>query len=285
MNEAKLNRGLNVRSLTIYLLPLLLAVWACGGEAVTPTAIPTETPVATPTLAAQLIPTEIPTDTPQPLAAPPTRSQEVTPTGRPESPTGPVALACPISGDNLLINPSFEPPFNQIGQKEINVANGWQPWFVQAGENFPPEYKPADPRFTNRVLDGSSAQVYFKSFGRFIAGVRQTVIGLEPGARYQFSVYGHGWSCEEFNMCSDGSSYNPANMNMRVGIDPQAGSDGRASSIVYSEFRSVLDTYEIFCIDVVATGDKLTVFTYAAPDGPRQNQDIYWDKAALIRAP
>ena len=165
------------------------------------------------------------------------------------------------------------------------MANGWQPWFVDAGDNFAPEYKPADPQFAGRVLDGSSAQVYFKSFGRFIAGVKQTVTGLEPGSRYQFSVYGHAWSCEEFDQCSDGSSFNPANMNMRVGIDPAGGSDARSAAVKYSDFRSVLDNYEIFCIDVFAASDTITVFTYAAPDGPRQNQDLYWDNASLIKAP
>ena len=267
-------------------IALVLAILACSLSDETPTEIPTETPVPTPSLAVAIEPTVPPTNTPVGIGDVPTRLPEATatqPTTSNEQGSGP--LNCPISGTNLLTNASFEAPYESVGAAEFNVANGWFPWFFEAGENFAPEYKPADPQFAGRVIDGATAQVYFKSFGRFVAGVGQVVLGLEPGARYQFSVYGHGWSCEDFNQCKQGQSFNPANMNMRVGIDTSAGRDGRASGITYSPFQNVLDSYQIFCVDAVATSDRLTVFTYAAPDGPRQNQDIYWDNAALIKAP
>lgn len=192
--------------------------------------------------------------------------------------------ACPAGGQNLLQNPSFEGDYKPFGAfTELNHAALWFPWWRDGENNLRPEFKPAEQAIAaNRVHSGTRAQQYFKSFGMFKAGVSQSVLNVPIGARLQLSAYGQAWSCEEFNMCPDGRSVNPANMFMRVGIDPYGDTNPFAPTIVWSEYFNPLDAWQIACVETVAEAEIITVYLWASPDGPRQNQDVYWDDASLV---
>ena len=198
-----------------------------------------------------------------------------------------IAAACPAGGQNLLLNPSFEGEYKPFGAiKELNHAPNWFPWWQDSGGNFRPEYKPAEiSTAPNRIHSGNLAQQYFKSFGQFKAGLFQSVLNVPAGSRLQFSAFGQAWSCQEFSTCSDGTSVNPANMLMRVGIDPTGDTDYTANTIVWSPYFNPLDSWQIACIEAVAESDIVTVWLWASPDGPRQNQDVYWDDASLVVVP
>lgn len=200
----------------------------------------------------------------------------------------PVAAGgCPASGQNLLLNPSFEGQYKPFGAfNELNHAPNWFPWWQDGQNNLRPEFKPADIAIApNRVHGGSLAQQYFKSFGQFKAGLYQSVLNVPAGSRLQFSAHGQAWSCEEFNMCPNGTSVNPANMLMRVGIDPTGDTSFLADTIVWSAYFNPLDQWQVACVEAVAERDIVTVYLWASPDGPRQNQDVYWDDASLVVIP
>jgi hypothetical protein len=203
------------------------------------------------------------------------------------SSSGGSTAACPASGTNLLSNPSFEGEFKPFGSiTELNHAPNWFPWWKDGENNLRPEYKPAGVDVApNRVHSGSTAQQYFKSFGQFKAGLSQSVLNLPIGTRLQFSAHGQAWSCIEFSKCSNGTSFEPANMLMRVGIDPFGGTDPFSGDIKWSAYFNPLDHWEIACVEAVAESAIITVYVWASPDGPRQNQDIYWDDATLISLP
>lgn len=200
---------------------------------------------------------------------------------------GAVTGACPSGGQNLLANPSFEGQYKAFGAfKELNHAPNWFPWWQDGANNLRPEFKPAEAAIApNRVHGGNAAQQYFKSFGQFKAGMYQSVLNVTPGSRLQFSAHGQAWSCEEFSLCPGGTSVNPANMLMRVGIDPTGNNDWSADTVVWSAYFNPLDQWQIACIEAIAERDVVTVFLWASPDGPRQNQDVYWDDAALVVVP
>lgn len=197
------------------------------------------------------------------------------------------SVACPASGQNILVNPSFEGQFVPYGAfNELNHAPPWTPWWKDGENNQRPEFKPAEVGIAaNRVHSGSTAQQYFKSHGMFKAGVQQSVLNVPVGSHLQFSAHGQAWSCEEFSMCADGSSVNPANMFMRVGIDPKGGTDPFSGSIIWSAYFNPLDHYQIACVEATSEADVVTVYLWASPDGPRQNQDVYWDDASLVLLP
>jgi hypothetical protein len=200
---------------------------------------------------------------------------------------GGTASACPASGQNRLINPSFEGSYAAFGAfKELNHAANWFPWWQDGANNLRPEFKPAEVSVApNRIHSGNTAQQYFKSFGQFKAGLYQSVLNVTPGSRLQFSAHGQAWSCEEFGLCPNGTSVNPANMLMRVGIDPTGNNNWSADTVVWSAYFNPLDQWQVACVEAVAERDVVTVFLWASPDGPRQNQDVYWDDASLVVVP
>jgi hypothetical protein len=197
------------------------------------------------------------------------------------------SAACPAGGQNLLLNPSFEGQFVPYGAfVELNHAPNWTPWWKDGENNQRPEFKPAEIAVAaNRVHSGSSAQQYFKSHGMFKAGLQQTVLGVPLGSHLQLNAHGQAWSCEEASTCRDGSSVNPANMLMRVGIDPKGGTDPFSNAIKWSAYFNPLDQWQLACIEATSEAENVTVYLWASPDGPRQNQDIYWDDATLVILP
>jgi len=199
----------------------------------------------------------------------------------------PTSAGCPAGGQNLLVNSSFEGQFLPYGAfNELNTAQPWTPWWRDGENNQRPEFKPAEIAIApNRVHSGSTAQQYFKSFGMFKAGVHQTVLNVPLGSNLQFSAHGQAWSCEEFSMCADGSSVNPSNMLMRVGIDPKGGTDPFSNAIIWSAYFNPLDQWQVTCVEAISEAQNVTVYLWASPDGPRQNQDVYWDDASLVVLP
>jgi len=201
--------------------------------------------------------------------------------------SGGTTAQCPASGTNLLMNPSFEGEYKPFGTiNELNHAANWFPWWRDGESNLRPEFKPAEIAIAaNRVHSGDRAQQYFKSFGQFKAGLSQAALNIPIGTRLQFSAHGQAWSCIEFSSCSDGTSFEPANMLMRVGIDPFGGTDPFSGDVVWSAYFNPLDRWELACVEAVAESATITVYVWASPDGPRQNQDIYWDDASLVSLP
>ena len=72
---------------------------------------------------------------------------------------------------------------------------------------------------------------------------------------------------------------------MRVGIDPTGNNNWSADTVVWSAYFNPLDQWQVACVEAVAERDVVTVFLWASPDGPRQNQDVYWDDASLVVVP
>jgi hypothetical protein len=311
--DPKADVAMKQKRLFLFFFVLLLAGVACGGQAEEPTVV-VEQPTTIPT------PTLAPTATSDPNAStvgtgpddpsassttvPEVSGGGATPTGDAGTSTdgtdegaggegsdggdgGTAAVTCPAGGTDLLTNGGFEGQFEPFGAfVELNRAKGWFPWWKDGESNLRPEFKPAEiATAPNRIHGGSTAQQYFKSHGMFKAGLYQPVLNIQPGVRLQFSAYGQAWSCQEFSMCPDATSVNPAKMLMRVGIDPTGATHFEANTVVWSEYFNPLDQFQVACIEAVAQADKVTVYLWASPDGPRQNQDIYWDDAKLVILP
>jgi len=55
--------------------------------------------------------------------------------------------------------------------------------------------------------------------------------------------------------------------------------------LLYQVATGGLDQWQIACVEAVADAEKVTVFVWASPNGPRQNQDVYWDDGSLVALP
>jgi LysM repeat protein len=222
----------------------------------------------------------------------------------------PLALHAQTPGQNLLADGDFEAPPTwpqQDGIGEVQVAPGWRAWYIDPDqvpayvktpnnckENGPtqcywmrPEFRDTVlASFPNRVHGGIRAQKYF-SYGRMHeAGLYQRVTGITPGARLRFSIYVQAWQCFNIDNCGKNGirSDDPANMHLRVGIDPFGGSNPFSANIVWSPEREAFDRWVEFSVETQAKGDAVTVFTHSRAewDYARQNNDVYLDDASLV---
>lgn len=203
----------------------------------------------------------------------------------------PVALsAAPAQQEvNLLQNPSFEGAYSAWNAvPQIQMPASWIPWWADQVEEDPdwqhqrPEWKPAEGEYyPNRVHSGERALQWHKSYATFQAGAYQQV-SVPENAQLRFAAYGQAWSCDDWNLCSDATSHDPANMAMRIGIDPTGGTNPWAPSVVWSAWGNPLDAWGYFAVEAAAQGGVVTVFLYSDPDWPKQNQDVYYDDASLV---
>ena len=184
---------------------------------------------------------------------------------------------------NILPNASFEDGFSTRSVGEIEVANGWTPFwqdgpFASDGYNLRPEYKPEDAsRYgTRRVHGGNFSQKFFTTFGTHKAGLWQRV-GVPKDSQCTFSIWVQAWSSTESNPgTSDGGQY-----RTYVGIDPTGGTDWNTPNIVWSEANVVLDEWAQITVDTRAQADAITVFVKGEAEWRVKHNDSYWDDACL----
>jgi hypothetical protein len=108
---------------------------------------------------------------------------------------------------------------------------------------------------------------------------------VPENATVTFTVWGFAWMTESDTSSSSDFGATP---NMRVGIDPTGGTNPYSPSVVWSGFQQPLDIYTLFSVQVQAQGNRVTVFTFSAPDvnpaSPEygfKHTDMYWDDASL----
>ena len=220
----------------------------------------------------------------------------------------PLSSRAQVSGPNLLADGNFEAPTPwalQDGIDEVQVASGWRAWYldvaprtVKAPSNcsdsgsrydcywMRPEFRNNDAAsFPDRVHSGLRSQKYF-SYGRMHeAGLYQRVAGITPGAMLRFSIYIEAWQCSNPDACGQGGTHSdaPADMHLRVGIDPYGSTDPLSANIVWSREQPAFDRWVQFSVEAKAAGQAVTVFTHSRPewDVARANNDVYLDDARL----
>ncbi len=200
-------------------------------------------------------------------------------------------LNCPAEG--WCSNNWTRDTFNGVPYGEIFTPQGWVTFWTEGvnpvdGRNFGrPECKviPNAPPFVGppaRVRSGSYAIMQFGFFRAIDSGVYQVVSGLSPGATVQFSAYGHAWSCDKDSAqaLSCGDSYQ---MLLRVGIDPNGGTDPWSPNVIWAGGYSY-DQYRLIgpVQAQVGAGGVVTVFLRATAKWSYKHNDVYWDDASLV---
>ncbi len=219
----------------------------------------------------------------------------------------PGAAHAQTGGVNLLVDGDFEAPPTwpqQDGIGEVQVAPGWRAWYLDAPPSYVqipancneskvgtpcywmrPEFRD-NTSFENRIHSGIRSQKYF-SYGRMHeAGLYQQVGGLRPGVTLRFAISIQSWQCFNIDKCGKNGirSDAPAEMHLRVGIDPTGGADPFSPNIVWSPEQAAFDKWVEFSAEAVAKSDTVTVFTHSRPEWSwaRLNNDVYLDDASLV---
>ncbi len=285
------------RTLTLALIVLLLA--ACGEQATpTPTATlePTATPTSTPTNTPTATPTETPTPTPTPTSTPtrtprptntptqtptPTETPTETPTAVPEPTQAPAAAAPaapppppPPTGDNLLVNPGFEGPWENL------MPQGWTAFFGGAGQSM-------DARDHPSWIHSGVGNLIMVPQGDFLVGPDQhTVVanqhfyGAVPGATYRFGAWGRIWSGTGIDL---NISENPCPINLWICISVYGSHDNPwdIESAVCSALGRPYDTWQYFSVDAVAQEEHIVVSLIMEEEHSRTKNVALWDDASL----
>ena len=195
-----------------------------------------------------------------------------------------VSLSQDEADANLLDNGDFEGEFVELeGTEPRNVAESWQPWHIAATDTSPsfanhnPNYDVETDRI--RLDEAGKAQKYFTLFATHQGGIYQEVDSLTSGRTYRFSIYAHVWSSsfDDADVSED-----PGDVVLRVGIDPDGGTDGASEDIIWSSAATFFyDAYRQYAVIATAESSSITVFVESTVGEPRANNYIYLDDAVL----
>jgi LysM repeat protein len=206
----------------------------------------------------------------------------------------------PADAPNLLANPGFEGSVRSVDFVEVNVFEGWEPFYCdepytpekcpapRQGSGNPaglqmgrPEYKLTD--IGNRVHGGQTAQQWFCFFRSCRAGVYQTVT-TTPGATCEAGAYVQSWSANGTGFTSDLSTQDErdnATWFIRVNLagDTFAFSDANLISRGFGYADGIYDQYVKISYIFTANSTTTTVFFENLRLWPVANNDNYIDDA------
>jgi len=195
-----------------------------------------------------------------------------------------VSLSQENSVTNLLANGDFEGDFVELtGAQPRKVAESWTPWHVPASATSP-SFANHDPNYdeeTDRIRldEEGKAQRYFTLFATHQGGIYQEVDSLTSGRTYRFSIYAYVWSS---SFEDTETSEDPGDVVVRVGIDPDGGTDGASQDIIWSTAATFFyDAYRQYAVIATAQSSTITVFVESTVGEPRANNYIYLDDAVL----
>jgi LysM repeat protein len=190
------------------------------------------------------------------------------------------------TGQNLLLNPGFESPYNSDG-----AAGSWVRWHQDSGDLC--TTKPEDWNFAckpswSQELDVSrygltrsgTSQHIGVQYMPWHAGVWQTV-NVAPGSRVRFSVWGYSRASNEQPPAPSVLDRLP---RMQVGIDPNGNGQWNNPGVIWSAEVNALDSWQQLSIEAtVGAAGKVTVFVSSnfRLIMPLAHMDSWWDDAML----
>jgi len=183
---------------------------------------------------------------------------------------------------NALVNGGLEEGFSARGAGEVEVANGWHPWWQDGpgqedGYNRRPEYKPQDARVYGhaRVREGTFSQKWFNNYATHHAGIWQQV-NVPANSLVTLRAYGWAWSCSKDTWDSSDGRY-----SLRVGIDPTGGTDWASPNIVWSPSNYTTDQWVELTVQAQAKAGTVTAFIRGDAEFRMLHNDVYIDDICL----
>ncbi len=193
--------------------------------------------------------------------------------------------------DNLLTNGGLEEgefgPYSGRGRGNLTIPAEWNVWLGQGsteGENyfnrgdlvygFPHRGPSPDP------VEGAIAANLNGSFVQFNAAIFQTVSVPEgTNVRAEAAIQMKVCDTESGEAGYCGSDPNSGGQ-VRVGIDPNGGTDPQSSGILWSGWLTPHDRWDRASVEATSNG-AVTVFVYATQDKPYVNNQVWIDDVKL----
>ena len=191
-----------------------------------------------------------------------------------------------FQGQNLLVNPGFEEPYDKIGRGER--AHGWGHWFETTGHEG--DFAVSIERNPAVIHSGSAAQHIGNRTYAWYAGVWQTV-AVPAGTQVRFCAWGRVFvSNDDWERVDPpGYSWDGHNARGRVGISPNGEEEWNNPAVVWSPEANP-HNWQQLCVDAVAgPAGKVKVWTSFDLRSAAQaggvlafHVDGWWDDASLV---
>ena len=161
---------------------------------------------------------------------------------------------------NLTVNCDFR-TFSDRGGGRV-VADGWDFWVLSGSPAFDVgQDSPVPP----------SQRIWTDGVG-FVAGLRQRVTGVVPGATYRAGVV---WAPYTGN-CR-------GTVERRVGVDPTGNTDPQSPTVVWSPPFFDYRAFEVLEVSAVAQANAVTVFVFVGNPRSCGVEQVFIDGVWLMR--
>jgi LysM repeat protein len=209
-----------------------------------------------------------------------------------------VSLTHAQDATNALTNPGMEEAgFGQYtgrGRPDLNIPVGWniwiadgprdadKPWMNRADKTYGFPHRGPDPSPHGGIMALNISQGFHTSTNAVFQQV-----GAAEDANVQASAWAWIHTCtlprdEDGNAEVPTCGSSPASEGfVRIGIDPNGGTDPFDSDIVWSANASPHDQWLQVSTSATATGGQVTVFLYFTSRWASDLNNVYWDDAVL----
>lgn len=191
---------------------------------------------------------------------------------------------------NLILNPSFDQ--GGSGRAGINgpVPTNWELW-VAGGIQIDSDM---DSYFSHMRTPPSSWLIR-RPFAEFTAAGYQRVT-VEANKNYTLTAHAYIWTCANENGAScirgDGTGFSQPESGavVKVGIDPNGGSDPNAASVIWSPTiaphpdhpKDARIPFTAVSVTAKATGTTMTVFLHYTATKAMYFGEVHWDDVSLV---
>jgi SH3-like domain-containing protein len=183
---------------------------------------------------------------------------------------------------NYLQDPSFEGAYTGRGSADLNIPAAWQFRYYESPRSFEwMNLRPVAFPHTNppEVRSGSTSANINRGFATFTAAMfQQASVPANISVRARAFAWVHTCDPAPAICGSDASS----GARVRIGIDPNGGTDPLSPAVVWSNFEAPHDQWRELSVSTRANGGTVTVFLYGTQDIPKGLNELYWDDAGLF---
>ncbi len=186
---------------------------------------------------------------------------------------------------NLLQDPSFEGPYVGRGRPDLNTPSAWTIWIQDGPHNFDWQNRAdkvtAFPHNNGpEVHSGGNSLNIDGGFVTFTAAVYQTV-SVPPNTPLTGSAWARIKTCNIGPNSDNCGSAVESGAFVKVGIDPNGGTDPNSPSIVWSANFAPHDNYLQGTVTATSVGPTATLFIYTTQTSPAQLNRAWFDDAVL----
>ncbi len=197
---------------------------------------------------------------------------------------GTVPLVSTAQDGNLLRDGGFEGSYTGRGRGDLNIPADWQLWFTESPrsefwQNLPPvafPHRGPDPNPHGGIM---SLNIN-KGFATYTAAVYQQV-PVNVGATLTASAWAFMRVCDipaNADKCAASGDFGAY---VRIGIDPNGGTNPFDSDVVWSSNLTPHDTWAQMTVSATSTAGTVTVFLFSTQQWPGDINNVYFDDASL----